>query len=230
MSAPNHVAIIPDGNRRWAKAQGLNPWEGHAQGAKQYWDVSYTAVEAGVNNVTFWAGSYDNLNKRSKLEVKFLLKLAMEELTKPDVLNQCLKQKTRFRVLGEWREFITNESSVNAIEHIEQQTQHFKNKTLTVLFAYDGQREMVHAVQELIDSGNDASAENLRAALWTAELPDVDLVIRTGGEPHWSAGFMMWHTANSQFYFTEKLWPDFDKKELKKALDDFERRERRLGK
>ena len=74
------------------------------------------------------------------------------------------------------------------------------------------------------------SDESLRAALWTAELPDVDLVIRTGGEPHWSAGFMMWLTANSQFYFTEQLWPDFKKDELKKALDDYDGRERRLGK
>ncbi len=92
MSAPKHVAVIPDGNRRWAASQGLNPWEGHAEGAKRFWDIADEAYAAGVTHLTFWAASYDNLTKRSKLEVKFLLKIFRHELSKPEVLERCLKR------------------------------------------------------------------------------------------------------------------------------------------
>lgn len=229
-SAPKHIAIIPDGNRRWAKAHRLNAWEGHEEGSKLYWEIGFAALDAGINHMTFWAGSYDNLKKRTKLEVSFLIKLAIEELSKPNVLKHYLEKEVRFRLIGEWREFIVNKKAVTAIEELEQKTAHFKSKTQTILFAYDGQREMLAAANALVKTGKTVTSENLRKELWTAELPDVDLVIRTGGEPHWSAGFMMWHTANSQLYFTDILWPDFKTPEFKKALEDFERRERRLGK
>ncbi len=226
MIIPKHIAIIPDGNRRWAKAHRLNPWDGHTKGAEQYWDISDYAHSLGVNHLTFWASSYDNLKKRSRLEVAAILKLMETEMTKPFILERCLKNKIRARLIGEWRVFVKNKKVIATIENLENQTKHFKDKSLNLLFAYDGQREMLDAASNI----KSATDKELRKNLWTGELPDVDLVIRTGGEPHWSAGFMMWLTANSQFYFTETLWPDFDKKELKKALVDYERRERRLGK
>ena len=230
MSIPKHIAIIPDGNRRWAKAQRLNPWEGHAEGAKRYWEISNFAHAHGVNHLTLWAASYDNLNKRSKIEVNFLFKLFEEELSKPEILKRCLKDEVRARLIGEWRDFVKNKQTISAIENLLEQTKHFTEKSMNILFAYDGQREMLSAVNDLVTAGKGVFEDNLHNALWTAELPDVDLVIRTGGEPHWSAGFMMWHTANSQFYFTDMLWPDFKNQELKKALNDYESRERRLGK
>lgn len=230
MALPNHVAIIPDGNRRWARAKGLKPWEGHMVGTKLYWEIGYEALDLGVKHITFWAGSYDNLKKRSKIEVKFLIKLAITELEKPTVLEECEKYQVRFRLIGQWREFVKDKKAVAAIENLEKQTAHFTEKTQTILFAYDGKREMEDAIQTLTKNSVKATEKTIRESIWTGGLPDVDLVIRTGGEPHWSAGFMMWLTANSQFYFTEKLWPDFSKKELKKALDDYESRERRLGK
>jgi undecaprenyl diphosphate synthase len=92
-----------------------------------------------------------------------------------------------------------------------------------------GEREMLAALQHLSVTKQAVDAATLRAALWTADLPPVDLVIRTGGEPHWSAGFMMWHVANSQLYFSSKLWPDFGKNELLEALADYARRGRRMG-
>lgn len=230
MSQPNHVAIIPDGNRRWARDKGLKPWEGHMAGSQLYWEIGYAALDAGINHITFWAGSYDNLKKRSKVEVKYLIQLAVTELEKPTVLEECLVRKVKFRLIGEWREFVKDKKTISAIENLESKTAHFKEKTQTILFAYDGQREMMSAVKSLVEVGSKPNVEKLRSALWTGELPDVDLVIRTGGEPHWSAGFMMWLTANSQFYFTEKLWPDFSKVELKKAIAEYDRRERRLGK
>lgn len=230
MALPNHIVIIPDGNRRWAKAQNLNPWDGHTEGAKRFWDVSQELFDMGLNNLTFWAASYDNLHKRSALEVKFLINILKTEIESDRILNIALKNEVQIRIFGEWNEIVKDKSLKEAINALEGKTAHFKDKTLTLLFAYDGKREMLSAVNELTKSDEETSEENLRKNLWTGELPDVDLVIRTGGEPHWSAGFMMWHTANSQFHFTETLWPAFNSDEIKKALDDYDSRERRLGK
>lgn len=230
MSIPKHIAIIPDGNRRWAKAQRLNPWEGHTEGVKRFWDVSDFAEKNNIDHLTFWAASYDNLKKRSQLEVSFLLKLMEQELLKPEILERSVNNKVRVRVIGEWKDFVKNDKFLSKIADLEDKTKHFEMKSLNILFAYDGQREILAAANSLVKSGGEVGASKLRENLWTGELPDVDLVIRTGGEPHWSAGFMMWHTANSQFYFADILWPDFKDLELKKALDDYESRERRLGK
>lgn len=230
MSILKHIAIIPDGNRRWAKAHRLNPWDGHSEGVKRFWDIADYAFGLEVNHLTFWAASYDNLKKRSKIEVRFLLSLVQAELLKPEILERCLKNKIRVRIIGEWRQFISNKRVMAQIDNLESQTAQFSTKSLNILFAYDGQREMLEAISKTNPPAGRVTDKELRKVLWTGELPEVDLVIRTGGEPHWSAGFMMWLTANSQFYFTEILWPDFKNQELKKALGNFERRERRLGK
>ena len=227
---PNHVAVIPDGNRRWAKAHRLNPWDGHTEGVKKFWEVSDHAYRMGIENLTFWAASFDNLKKRSKIEVTFLLKLLEQELLSPRILSQCMERQTRARVMGEWRVFVKNKNLIESIENLIKKTAHFKERSLNILFAYDGQREMLSALESINNSGERISEQTLLKHMWTGELPPVDLVVRTGGEPHWSAGFLMWLTANSQFYFTEMLWPDFDGGELKKAAIDYDRRERRLGK
>lgn len=230
MKVPNHVAIIPDGNRRWAKTHRLLPWQGHAEGVKRFWDVSDAAREMGVEYLTFWSGSYDNLAKRTETEIKVLFKLMEQQLSDPEILRRFKNHKVKARVIGEWQDFATNKNLQNLVEDIEEQTKDFNQHVFTVLFGYDGRREMLAAVSKLQQSGEEVTAENLKKSLWVGELPEVDLVIRTGGEPHWSAGFMMWHTANSQFVFDETLWPDFDKSKLKAAIAEYDRRERRLGK
>lgn len=230
MAVPKHLAIIPDGNRRWAKAHLFLPWQGHEEGVKRFWDTAYTASDAGVKFMTFWAGSYGNLAKRSEIEVDVLFKLLTEELAKPKLLQDLTERQTCVKVIGEWQQFSKSQSLELAVQNIQYQTKDFKDSHLTILFGYDGQREMLSALENLRVSGEDITDQNLRKHLWTGDLPDVDYVIRTGDDPHWSAGFMMWLTAHSQFYFTDKLWPDFDILEMKKALEEFERRERRLGK
>lgn len=229
-TVPNHIAIIPDGNRRWAKAHRLNPWDGHDVGFGLFESLSEEAYKHGVKYITFWTTSYDNMFNRSKTEVKYLIKLLYRELTRPDGISKFIKNKVKVNIIGEWETEVKDQKVINRIKELQEQTKNFTGSVLTFLFVYDGKREMLSAVNSLVKIGKKASEENLRKALWTADLPDVDLVIRTGGEPHWSAGFLMWHTAHSQFYFTDLLWPDFDKKELKKALAEYERRERRLGK
>lgn len=226
---PNHIAIIPDGNRRWAKARLLNPWDGHTEGVKRFWEIAESANDQGIKYLTFWAASYGNLTKRSALEVKFLIELLRRELSKPELRQKLINGKIRLRVMGEWQQIINDKKLEEVIHGLEDDTAGFTSSNLTILFGYDGQREMISAANALVKSGELVTEESLHSALWTADLPDVDLVIRTGGEPHWSAGFMMWLTANSQFYFTDMLWPDFKTEELKKAFAEYERRERRLG-
>lgn len=229
MSTPNHIAIIPDGNRRWAKTQGLFPWQGHEEGVKRFWEIAQEAVNSGVNYLTFWAGSYSNLQKRSGQEVSVLFKILEEELSKPQLLDLLVKNRTKLEVFGEWEAFAPNLKLKDLLESVKDKTKHFVGRRLTLLFGYDGQREMIAAQEQLRKINEPVSIQSVRTSLWTGQLPDVDLVIRTGGEPHWSAGFMMWHTANSQLFFTEDLWPTFTVEKFKIALTDFERRERRFG-
>lgn len=226
----NHLAMIPDGNRRWAKARLLLPWKGHVEGVKRFWELAEESAQAGIKYLTFWAGSYSNLAKRSKEEVDVLFELMATELAKPELLQKLTQNKTSLRVIGEWELFARDFKLKEALQEVEQKTSGGADHHLTILFGYDGQREMLAAIKSLQQSGQEVTTEILQQNLLTAELPAVDLVIRTGGEPHWSAGFLMWQTANSQFYFTDELWPDFKVPQLKTALEDFERRERRLGK
>ncbi len=229
MDNSKHIAIIPDGNRRWAKVQHFLPWQGHEEGVKRFWEIAYAAFDNKVSHITFWAASYDNLKKRSKIEVEFLLKLLANELENPKLLKSFIERKVKFNLVGEWRDFIKDKNVIQSIENIISQTEKFSKYILTILFVYDGQREMLSAINALKQKRNIENVD-LRKVLWTGDLPDVDLVIRTGGQPHWSAGFMMWLTANSQFYFTEKLWPEFTKNEFNLALNELSLRQRRFGK
>lgn len=227
---PHHIAIIPDGNRRWARAKGLLPYEGHREGAKRVHEIAEIAFEHGVKYVTVWGASVDNLKKRSKTEVSFLIKLFEKELK--NILNSetLRKNEIRMRVVGKGKEIAKSKILSKLIDDAENDTAHFKKGNLTILFGYDGREEMIEAFQKGIKSHTSKfNYESIKELLWTKDLPPVDFVIRTGGEPHWSSGFMMWHTTDSQFYFTEVFWPAFGKKEFEKALHEFVKRGHRLG-
>jgi undecaprenyl diphosphate synthase len=231
MALPHHIALIPDGNRRWAKSRGLVPWEGHKVGGERFRDVISATFETDIPYVTFWAASQDNLTKRSPVEVEFLLGVLRSELQREAEKKWLTKEKINFRVFGKWREIIKDKEIHALIDQLEKESEEFHDRHLTVLLAYDGRTEMLEVLSKLQKETSDqVDAETLQKALWTGHLPPVDFVVRTGGDPHWSAGFMMWHTANSQLYFTETLWPDFGKEELTKALAEYARRERRFGK
>jgi len=226
---PKHVAIIMDGNRRWAKKENLLGFEGHRKGAKRAEEMAKAAYASRIPYITVWAASVDNLLKRKKTEVRFLAKLMEEKLL--GIAERNKKENIRIRVIGESFEILKNKSLQSAIEKAENDTKKNCGTQFTILFGYDGKEEMIRAIKEIAENGESRiSYESVKKNLRTAELPPVDLVIRTGGEPHWSSGFMMWHTADSEFYFTEILWPDFTEKEFKKALDEFSRRRRKRGK
>lgn len=225
---PSHLVIIPDGNRRWARKRGKAPWEGHREGAKRFWEVCEEVFEVGIPYFTFWGASEDNLIKRSRIEVKFLVTLLKNELSKKGLAERLEKNEVKVRVLGRWNEILKDKAFERVIQDLEGKTKKFTKHNLTILFGYDGKREMMEAIQSL-KKEKEINYEKVKERLWTGDLPEVDFVIRTGGEPHWSAGFMMWLTADSQFYFTEKLWPDFGARELREALEEYSRRERRMG-
>ena len=225
-----HLAIIPDGNRRWAKDKNLLSWQGHREGSKRIEDI-IKAMEfySKIDYLTFWIASKDNLTKRSKTEVDFLYKLfikAFRKLIKSKIIND---HEIRIRVLGEWKTLVPKKLA-ETIEELEEKTKHYYKRNLTFLLGYSGTEAMVRAINVLLSQKKKViDNKDIKNSLITSDLPKVDLLIRTGGEPHNSSGFMMWHTANSQFYFTETLFPDFNEKELKKAIEEYCDRERRLG-
>lgn len=228
---PDHIALIPDGNRRWARKRRLQPWLGHERGLSGFDEVVKAAFAAGSRFVTFWGASRDNLTKRSRIEVRFLLQYIRRGLAKKSTREYFVKEKINVRVLGEWDRILSDAGLRKAVRELEEQTRNFGGRFLTILFGYDGKSEMLAAIRALIkQKPSGLSYDSVRKKLWTGHLPPVDLVIRTGGEPHWSAGFMMWLCADSQFYFTETLWPDFDKKRLAEAFAEYSSRGRRFGK
>lgn len=231
---PRHVVIVPDGNRRWAKKKGLPAFFGHRAGGKVAEAVLKAANEAKIECFTFWGCSVGNLTGRSAAEVRFLYKVFERFFKKMEKgINDFEKQGIRIRILGRWEEFFP-ESLKKTAHRLIKRTEGFGGKrTLTFLMAYDGRDEMVGAVRSIVKDGISAAEVDggtVKEHLWSKDLPPVDLVIRTGGEPHWSAGLMMWDVAEARLYFTKTLWPDFTPKELQKALRAYASAERRYGK
>jgi undecaprenyl diphosphate synthase len=232
---PQHIAIIPDGNRRWGKQQGIGANIGHEKGAENFREISRAAFGHGVPWITFWAASEDNLAKRSRAEVSFLAHLLSREISSAAFLNEMEENQISVRFIGTWDTILRNAKLNRAINTIQEKTAGFKKFHLTILFGYDGRTEMLEAVKKMMrETAKKIDRGSFARALWTGTLPSVDLVIRTGEEDagwcHWSAGFMMWQAAQSEFYTTKTLWPDFSRPELERVFKEYSRRERRFGK
>lgn len=231
---PKHIAIIPDGNRRWAKKRRFQPWIGHRVGVKAFEKILEKSLELKIPYITFWGGSWDNLTKRSKTELSFLFKIYTEQFKRIVKDKRIHQDKVKVSVLGRWKEVLPKTTKV-AIKKAIEITKNYNNYFLTFLLAYDGTDEMLDCVQKIAEITQDKKikiTKNLiKENLWTKDLPPVDLVIRTGCEqdPHLSAGFMMWDTTYSQLYFSETFFPAFGPKEFEKIIEDFSKRERRLG-
>lgn len=230
---PKHIAIIPDGNRRWARLHNLPAHRGIETGAKRFSETAKFFHRQGVNYLTLWSASEDNLKKRNFVEVRHLVRVMKKELRENLDDGTYLQEAARIQFMGRGLDMVGDRELRELVKKVEDQTKHFSKAHLTILFGYDGKREMLEAIKSLNNvksNRGEVTDSMLKAHLWTRELPPVDLVIRTGGEPHWSSGFMMWLTSDSQFHFTKKLWPDFNKRECEKALLNYAQRERRLGK
>ncbi|HKK19201.1 MAG TPA: isoprenyl transferase [Opitutales bacterium] len=228
---PRHVAIIMDGNGRWAQERGLPRIEGHRRGADAVKRTLQAAQENGVRCLTLYAFSVENW-KRPKDEVDALMDLLGQFLD--DQLPELRKRRIRLRVVGRYQEL--PEDIQKRLRKAEAETAHFTDYTAGLALNYGSRTEVVDAVKsaaaaaqrgELDLDGLDF--EQLRQHLYTGDMPDPDLVIRTSGECRLS-NFLMLQAAYAEIYISKVYWPDFDQNEFKAALDDFARRERRYGK
>ena len=213
----NHVAIIPDGNRRWAKTKGLKPWIGHQVGAETTTKILEEVKKLGIPYLTLWIASLDNLKKRPKNEVDFLCRIFGEYFTRLSKHPEIHKNKIKVRAYG-FLEEVFPKDVVKAVREAEENTASYDRSQLSFLMGYDGRVEMVEAVEKIIAKALTANPhpkpvtkEMILENLWTNDLPPADLVIRTGIDdaPHWSGGFLMWQTAYSQLYFTNTYYPEF---------------------
>ena len=217
---PAHVAIIMDGNGRWAKRRLLPRAEGHRQGVEALNRVVEAAARLGIERLTVFAFSSENW-ARPAPEVAMLMKLFAQAL-----LRWCeplAKAGVRLRVIGDKTAF--SDSVKEAIEASERATVNGANMELVIAANYGGRWDVCQASQQVIDAGLDMTPENLSKYL---TVPDVDLLIRTGGECRIS-NFLLWQSAYAEIYFTERLWPDFAAGDLEDALAWYVRRERRFG-
>lgn len=228
MNIPKHVAIIMDGNGRWAKARGLKRSEGHIEGAKTLEKIALHAIDMGVSVLSVYAFSTDNF-KRDQEEVDALMNLIIKyfktKFTKID--------KKGIKVLISGRKDNLRDDVIEAINNIEEKTKDNKNGILNICLNYGGQEEIIDASIKLAKSINNGldpknvTREDFYKYLYH-ELPPIDLLIRTGGESRVS-NFMLYEMSYAEFYFTNTLFPDFDKSEFNKALFIYDNRDRRFG-
>ncbi|MFA5994002.1 MAG: polyprenyl diphosphate synthase [Parcubacteria group bacterium] len=229
---PNHLAIIPDGNRRWAKERGLQPWDGHESGAENMEELIRYALKKGIHCLTFWGSSVDNLKKRPMQEKKALLDIYKKYFTKMLTNPDIDEQEARINFIGKWEEQFPD-SLKNILYAIIEKTKKYEKRMLNFMLAYNGDDDMLQAVQKIQDRcevGMEVTAGILKQNLMTANLPAVDYLVRTGGDAHLSAGFMMWDVANAQLYFAQEKFPDFNEEKLEQALMEYATRQRRFGK
>ena len=230
---PTHIAIIPDGNRRWARKYGLEAWEGHEEGAKNLEKVLRANLDLGVRYVTFWGSSLDNLKKRPLSEKKALLDIYRRYFLKLTESKDIHSNQVQVNVIGKWEEQFP-EFVKKAIRKCISGTEKYSKHFLNFLLAYSGDDELIEAANNILarckGKVKRVTAKIIKENLMTRDLPPVDLLVRTGGEPHMSTGFMMWDIANAQMYFSEILWPDFNAGKMREAVLDYSRRVRRYGK
>ena len=224
---PKHIAIIPDGNRRWAKDKGLSSLEGHKRGGDAAKAISRAVFKAGIPYMSIYAFSTENWNRTSD-EVQYLmdlyLRLAGVEL------KEAMADNIKIVVSGSKDRLSKKISS--SLGAIQEKTKNNTGGTLNICLNYGGQDEIIHAMQQISLEGvpsDKINAEIIKKHLYTADLPPVDLVIRTSGEQRLS-NFLLWDSAYAELSFPEVMWPDFDEAELTKVLDDYACRQRRFGK
>lgn len=228
---PEHIAIIMDGNGRWAKQQGMMRVLGHENGAKSVRDVVEACAEIGIKNLTLYAFSTENW-KRPKLEVQTLMKLLVKSLKKE--IKTLQDNKIKLTAIGHLSDLPSK--AQEELNYVIDATKNNNRMTLSLALSYGSREELVSVVKELSNKvkNNIISAELIDESiinehLYTHELPDVDLLIRTSGEQRIS-NFLLWQIAYAELYFTDVLWPDFTRNHLLEAIVNYQNRERRFGK
>ena len=219
-----HLALILDGNRRWARRRGLPRFVGHRRGVENLRKLLPVFVENGITHLTAYALSTENLAGRNPSELKSLFEL-VEKFAADDAV--FFENKIRVNIFGELKKFPTSTKKV--LRDLVERTKKHENLVLNLPLGYGARSEIVRAANELVKSGRRATEQNFAKFLFSENQPDPDLLIRTGGSKRLS-NFLLWQLAYSEFYFSEKMWPEFDAAELETALEFFREQKRNFGK
>ena len=227
---PTNVALIPDGNRRWAKTNKMNLFNGYNYGIKKFVKFSLWLKSFGSKSLTVWALSTENIQKRTSQELSILYKLYVRAAYDKEILKMLDDTQAHLKIIGN-RKLIPK--AVNkALSSVEKRTAKYDKFYINVLLAYGGHDDILYAAKKLLASGaapRSISEDSLKKNLRTAKISDPDLIIRTSGEERLS-GLLPWQSSYSELYFSNKYWPDFGKADLSAAISEFSRRKRRYGK
>jgi tritrans,polycis-undecaprenyl-diphosphate synthase [geranylgeranyl-diphosphate specific] len=231
MGKIKHIGIILDGNRRFAKRLMKEPWKGHEFGAEKVYNVFEWCKEFDIREITLYTFSMQNFN-RPKLEFNYLMKLFKDFFSDEKYIKQAHENKIRVKFVG--RIHLFPEEVYERMKKIEEETKDYSDYKINFAMAYGGREEMIDAVKKvgrLIEEGKitdkEITEELIEKNLYMAESPD--LIIRTGGEQR-TSNFLIWQSNYSEWFFVEKMWPDFEKEDFIKILEEYSERERRFGK
>jgi undecaprenyl diphosphate synthase len=225
-SAPLHVGIVLDGNRRWAKEKGLSTLEGHRQGSEVFKSIALQMFDRGISHVSAYVFSIENWS-RTEEEVGYLMKLVTKAVE--SYLDDFNEANIRLVVLGSRDKLPA--SVISAIEKAEQNTKKNTGGTLALCFNYGGRQEIVEAIKNIVSKqvpAQDITEQTITDALYQPDIPPVDLLIRTSGEQR-TSGFMLYRAAYAELLFIKKYWPDMTIADIDVALDDYRGRQRRFG-
>ncbi len=227
MSLPQHLALIMDGNGRWAAHRGMSRTEGHEAGVKTAQKIYRRCRDLGIRHLTLYAFSKENW-QRPQEEVSFLFGLVTRYFTQKE-LRELMERDIRLQILGELKGL--PEATRTVLENYAEKTAGNSSMTLNLALNYSGRDEIVRAARLLLQDGlrpEEITEQALAGRLYTAGQPDPDFIVRTSGEYRLS-NYLLYQAAYSELYFTNTLWPDFDEAELDKALADYAHRQRRFG-
>ena len=225
---PYHLGIIIDGNRRWARERNLPTLEGHRRGFDKVKKIGDYAWEKGVKIITVYCFSTENWN-RSKIEIKYLMKLLSQALKRKNI-ETYHKKGIKIQIIGQ-KERLSKDLQ-KQIKEAEGFTKNNRKGVLNLAISYGGKQEIIEAIKNIIKNKTSAdriTEDLISQNLWTADLPNPDLIIRSGGEQRLS-NFLTWQSAYSELYFIKKYWPAFTEDDLDKAFDNYSFRQRRYGK
>jgi undecaprenyl diphosphate synthase len=227
---PRHIAIIMDGNGRWARKKNLSRISGHLKGVDAVKEVVTACRELGIKVLTLYAFSIENW-KRPAEEVMALMKLLREYLIKES--EEMIQNNIRLNAIGRLEDLPPDVQDV--LKETMEKTEKCDGMILNLALSYGGRSEILHAIQGILSDfqkgriqSEEMNIQRFSQYLWTRGLPDPDLLIRTSGE-HRVSNFLLWQIAYTELYVTETLWPDFDRRELLEAIADYQSRERRFG-
>lgn len=225
---PSHVALIPDGNRRWSKANRMRINDAYSLGINKLYDFSYWLKCFGVKTLTVWGLSLENMAKRHQSELNILYKLYIKMATDPKIIKELEDNRTNVKMIG--RLDLLPKNVRDALYGLERRTKDYKEFTINMLIAYSGRYDILSAMNAMKAEGRtNMTEESIKRHLLTSSVPDADMIIRTSGENRLS-GFIPWQASYSELYFSRKYWPDFSKRDLRRALVAFSSRQRRFGK